>query len=95
MSDEGFFTDEQMERRFPGLHAGLPRWFLGGCNDALWPTGVPLDFDHVFLRELGLPAGRECCTDEAHEHYMLLKETGGWRVHKVSALVDRVVEALR
>ncbi len=44
------------------------------------------DFDHHFLRKLGLPCG----ADAATEHYALLKEIGGWKVWRVRDLVNNM-----
>ncbi len=82
--DEGFFTDEALLKVFGVLPPiDYPR--------SPWPEDLPGDFDHIFLRKLGLPCG----SDSEREGYALLREAGGWRVHSVSALADYTLERMR
>ena len=89
--DEAFFTHAEVAAAFPGVAperlADLHRqWIQSG--PCAWPPGLPEDFDHQFLRRLGLPCGTN---DPTRETYALLHEVGGWRVWPVSVLVDRTL----
>lgn len=53
--------------------------------DRLYPEWRNIhDFDHHFLRRLGLPCG----PDSPADSYALCRDVGGWRVWRVRDLVD-------
>lgn len=90
--DEGFVPDAMVLEMFGALppdDAILCRTPPDKWPD-VWPESLPTGWDHILLRRMGLPCG----ADDAKEHYALLREPGGWRVWRVSELVNRTMEAL-
>lgn len=92
-ADEAFLTNEQMNALCQARW-GVDAPLLASVLDQ-WPEGLPTDFEHQLMRDMGL----KCGNDEAREHYAMLQERHpsgvlGWRIWKVSDLVERTTASL-